>query len=136
MITHFNPVADLIVVESRLWGPGGRVRLSLAIDTGSATTVVAPHIVDDLGYNPRHGVAVTTVRSAVGEEHGYILTVSRLAALGFMISRFPVHVFDLAAGHGIDGLIGLSFLRNFDYAVRSIVGTITVRPAVEDAGLE
>ena len=75
---------------------------------------------------------MTTVRSAVGSEHGYTLKVARLTALGFAMHDFEVNVFDLATGHGIDGLIGLSFLRHFDYEIRSIVGRISVRPAVAD----
>jgi predicted aspartyl protease len=130
--THFNPAGELIIVESKLWGPAGRARLSFALDTASSATVVAPHAVDDLGYSPRDGLAMTTVRSAVGREHGYTLKVARLAALGFAMHDFEVNVFDLATGHGIDGLIGLSFLKNFDYEIRSIVGRINVRVAVSD----
>ncbi len=133
MITHFNPKGDLIVVESFVWGPGGRARLSFAIDTASTATVVAPYVVDDLGYSPLDGVAITTVRAAIGEEQGYTRKVSRIAALGFVIPDFHVHVFDLAAGHDIDGLIGLSFLRRFDYEIRSLAGKITLRPAVPGA---
>lgn len=133
MITHFNPARDLIVVESRVWGPGGRARLSFAVDTASAATVVAPYVIDDLGYNPRDGIAITTVSSAIGKEQGYSLKVARLAALGFVFQDFEVNVFDLAAGHDIDGLIGLDFLRHFDYEIRSMIGKITVRPATADA---
>jgi predicted aspartyl protease len=108
-------------VDARIWGPGGRGRtpLSLAIDTGSSETVVAPDIVDDLGYSPRDGEAITTVRAAIGKEHGYTLRVSRFSALGFTIPDYSIHVFDLAADFGINGLIGLSFLRQFNYEVKS-----------------
>jgi hypothetical protein len=34
---------------------------------------------------------------------------------------------------GIDGLIGLNFLQNFDYEIRSLAGQICVRPAEADA---
>jgi predicted aspartyl protease len=132
-ITHFNPAKDLIVVDSKIWGPCGRERLSFAIDTASAATVIAPYVVDGLGYSPRDGLAITTVRSAVGKEQGYTLKVSRFAALGFVFADFEVNVFDLAGGHGIDGLIGLSFLRHFDYEIRSAAARITVRPAMPDA---
>ena len=103
--------------------------VSLAIDTGSSETVLAPDIVDRLGYSPRHGEQITRVRSAVSEEQGYTLRVSQFATLGFTLSDFHVHVFDLAAGHGIDGLVGLSFLNNFNYEVRSREGLIRVERA-------
>src|SRR5262245_24950877 len=81
-ITRFDPARDLVVVKGRVWGPGGKTPVSLALDTGSAHTVIAAGIIDDLGYNPRHGEAITTVRSAVGKEQGYLLRISRFWALG------------------------------------------------------
>lgn len=42
---------------------------------------------------------------------------------------FRVHVFDLASGWGIDGLIGLSYLRQFNYQVRSAEGRLLVERA-------
>jgi hypothetical protein len=53
----------------------------------------------------------------------------RLATLGFTLTDFRIHVFDLAAGHGIDGLIGLSFLNELNYEVRSREGLIRVEQA-------
>jgi predicted aspartyl protease len=132
-ITEFDPKRELILVRSIIWGRGQRRMLTLAIDTASAATVIAPYVIEDLGYSPRDGLTVTTVRSAIGEEHGYTLKVERIAALGFVFRDFEVNVFDLATGHDLDGLLGLSFLRRFDYEIRSLAGKITVRPAVADA---
>jgi predicted aspartyl protease len=132
-ITQFDPSRDLIIVNSQIWGRIRYRQLTLAIDTAATATVIAPDVIEDIGYSPRDGIAVTTVRSAIGKEQGYTLKVAQFAALGFVFQDFEVHVFDLAAGYGIDGLIGLSFLRNFDYEIRSMVGKITVRPATADA---
>src|SRR5262245_43061116 len=103
-VTEFDPGRDLIVVESKVWGRGRYKELSLAVDTASRETVVTPYVIEDLGYSVRDGLAVTTVRSAVGKEFGYTLKVARLAALGYVFRDFEVDVFDLAAGFGIDGL--------------------------------
>ena len=43
-----------------------------------------------------------------------------------MLPEFTVNVFDLANGFGLDGLIGLSFLNQFNYEVRSAEGRILV----------
>jgi predicted aspartyl protease len=131
--TTFNPNRDLIIVDSKVWGRNQYSQLSLVVDTASAATVLTPRVIEDIGYNPRDGIAITTVRSAVGEEKGYTLKVARFAALGVVFENFEVNVFDLAVGSDIDGLIGLSFLRNFDYEIRSIAGKITLRPAVADS---
>jgi predicted aspartyl protease len=132
-ITEFDPKRDLIIVESTVWGRDRYRKLSLAVDTASAATVVTPYVIEDIGYHPRDGIAITTVRSAIGKEQGYTLKVAQFDALGFVFQDFEVNVFDLVVGHDIDGLIGLSFLRHFDYEIRSLVGKITVRPAAADA---
>jgi hypothetical protein len=126
-VTRFDRETDLIIVPARVWSPRQRARVHLAIDTGSSDTVLAPDIMDELGYSPRDGEQITTVRSAVGKEQGYTLVVKRFSALGFAMTDFRIHVFDLAAGYGIDGLVGLSFLRQFNYEIRSVEGRIVDR---------
>jgi predicted aspartyl protease len=100
--------------------------VSLAVDTGSAHTVIAEGIIDDLGYSPRQGEAIATVRTAVGKEQGYLLRVSRFWALGFSVSDFRLHVFDLPDGFGIDGVVGLSFLRQFNIELRLAEGRLVL----------
>jgi predicted aspartyl protease len=119
-------------VKSKVWGRARAKEVLLAVDTGSASTTISPYVIEEIGYGLRDGMRTTIVRSAVGSEHGYTLTVARFATLGFEVEDFVVHVFDLPSGYGIDGLIGLSFLRGFDYEVRSIAGKLRVAPAVAD----
>ncbi len=127
--TRFAAASDLIIIAGRIWGPAGGRPLRLAVDTGATHSLVMPDIVDELGYSPRDGEAITTVRAALGKEQGYVLRVSRFEALGFAISDFPIHVFELPEGFGIDGLVGLTFLRQFNYQVRSREGRILVERA-------
>lgn len=125
-VTRFDPDSDLIIVKARVWGPLGKTPVSLALDTGSAHTVIAASLIDDLGYSPQQGEAITTVRTAVGQERGYVIRVSRFATLGFTVTDFPVHAFDLPDGFGIDGLIGLSFLRGFNLEIRLAEGRLII----------
>ena len=64
------------------------------------------------------------MRSAVGREHGYIIRVARFSSLGHREDNYGVHVQDLPEGWGIEGLIGLTFLRQFNYEIRSADGRI------------
>jgi hypothetical protein len=100
--------------------------LRLVLDTGAALSTIEPGILDELGYSARQGEAITTLRSAVAEEPGYLLRVARLRALGHEAADFRIHAHDLPGGLGIDGLIGLNFLRQFNYEVRSSEGRIVV----------
>ena len=126
---RFDPDDDLIMVKARVFGRHGSRRLTLALDTAASHTHITPDIVDELGYSPAEGEAITSVRSAIGKEPGYMLRVQRFEALGFGFDDFLVHVHDLPAGFGIDGLLGLSFLKRFNYEVRSIEGRILVERA-------
>lgn len=125
-IRRFNPADDLIIVKARLYGPRGHRPLALAFDTAATETHIVPEVVDDLGYNPRQGEAITSVSSAIGKEPGYMLRVTRFASLGFTFAGFAVHVHDLPENIGIHGLLGLSFLRHFNYEVRSLEGRMRI----------
>ncbi len=130
IITAFEPDQDLIVVAGTVWGPrGDAIEVPLALDTGSSETLLVPELTDALGYSARDGDQPTVIRSAIGSEPGYMMRVARFSALGFDMVDFRVHVHDLPDGFGIRGLIGLSFLRQLDYDVRSILGQVRARPA-------
>jgi predicted aspartyl protease len=132
-VTRFSRKRDLIVVDARIWSPRDDQWLSLAVDTASSDTVVTPDLVDLLGYSPRDGEYATTVRSALGKEAGWTLRVKRFSALGFVVPDYRIHVFDLATGDDIDGLLGLSFLDQFNYEVRSREGRLRVGRADVDS---
>ncbi len=126
-VTRFDPSDELVIVNARIWTAQGRFTdLRLALDTGSSETLVMPEFTDGLGYSPRDGEAITVIRSAIGDERGYMLRVARFASLGFTMPDFRVHVHDLPEGYGIQGLLGLSFLRQFNYEIRSAEGRIVV----------
>jgi hypothetical protein len=131
-VRRFDPADDLIIVRARVFGPHGSRLLSLAFDTAASETHIVPEVIDDLGYSPLQGVAITSVRSAIGKETGYRLRVQRFESLGFGFDDFVIHVHDLPEGIGIDGLLGLTFLKHFNYEVRSVEGRILVDRAAPD----
>ena len=54
------------------------------------------------------------------------MRVSRFKALGFSVTDFRVHIHDLGEGIGIDGLLGLTFLRQFNIEIRPAEGRLLV----------
>ena len=125
-VRRFDPHDDLIIVKARVFGKHGDRRLNFALDTAASHTHVLPEVIDELGYSPVEGEAITSVRSAIGKEQGYMLRVRRFESLGFGFNSFLIHVHDLPSGVGIDGLLGLSFLKLFNYEIRSAEGRILV----------
>jgi hypothetical protein len=126
-VTRFDPDDALIVVPARLDGPRRSSVVRLAVDTGSDQTLIVPEALDDIGYSAREGEAITVIRSALGREPGYLLRVAHFSCLGHRARDFRVHAHDLPEDIGIEGLLGLSFLRQFNYEIRSAEGRILAR---------
>jgi len=126
-ITTFDPAGELIIVNVLVSNAQGKIAdVRFALNTGSSATLVLPEVTDDLGYSARDGDAITVIRSPIGNERGYMMRVASFSALGFTIPDFRIHVHDLPEGYGIEGVLGLSFLKQFNYEVRSREGRILV----------
>jgi hypothetical protein len=69
-VRRFDPHDDRIIVKAKVFGKHGSRVLNLALDTAASHTHVSPDIIDELGYSPVEGEAITSVRSAVGKEPG------------------------------------------------------------------
>jgi clan AA aspartic protease (TIGR02281 family) len=118
LATPFVTDDDLIIVEALVTGPRGTLSGRFVVDTGAAVTTMTHELAESLGYTPRDGFRRTKVHTAIGAEEGYVLRVSEFTVLGFTLTSFPINVFDL--GHDdIDGLLGMNFLSDFNYEVRS-----------------
>lgn len=114
----FTRDRELIFVEAEVVGLAGRTsEAHLVLDTGAAATTLTPRIVGKLGYHRRHAFREARCHTAIGEERGYWLRVAELTVLGVTTSDFAPTVFPL--GHPeIDGLVGMNFLRHFNFEVR------------------
>jgi predicted aspartyl protease len=118
LATLFVTIDDLIIVSVLVTGPRTTLPGVFVLDTGAAITTMTHELASSIGYGPRDGFRRTKVHTAIGEEAGYVLRVSKLTALGFTLASFPVNIFDL--GHDdIDGLLGMNFLSEFNYDIRS-----------------
>jgi clan AA aspartic protease (TIGR02281 family) len=109
---------ELILLEAEVVGSTGRTaEARLVLDTGAAATTLTPRVVEKIGYTRRAGFKKAKVHTAIGEEHGYWLRVAELAVLGVTTPNFALTVLPL--GHeDIDGLVGMNFLRHFNFEIR------------------
>ncbi len=109
---------ELILVEAEVVGRAGRTaEARLVVDTGAAATTLTPKLVERIGYSRKDGYKDAKVHTAIGEERGYWLRVAHLDVLGIATPNFAVTVFPL--GHqNLDGLVGMNFLRHFNFEVR------------------
>jgi clan AA aspartic protease (TIGR02281 family) len=114
--TSFELDGDLITIEATIAGPNGHSVLLLVLDTGASLTTLSSEIAEALGYTPAMRLARSVVSSAVADEHGYIVALSRVTALGVTLFDVNANIADLS--HGFDGLLGMSFLSELNFEIR------------------
>ena len=128
LATPFATSGDLIIVSVLVTGPRGTLPGLFVLDTGAAVTTMTHELARSIGYGPRDGFRRTKVHTAIGAEEGYALRLAEFTVLGFTLTSFPVNIFDL--GHDdIDGLLGMNFLSDFNYEIRSSERRILVEKA-------
>lgn len=111
MTFAFDPREGLILVEARVWGPSGYYALRLGLDTGATETVISIDKLAFLGY----GISFTDERTRLitGSSAAFAshTILQKILALGQKRSNFPVLAYTLPAEIGVDGMLGLDFLR-------------------------
>jgi len=113
----FEAAGDLISVEAVVVGPSGSRGLRLVLDTECALTTLLPDVAEELGYNVNDRIMLSVVHSAVGAEHGYVIQVPAVTALGATLRDVHVNVCDLGFDD-LDGLLGMTFLNELNYEIR------------------
>ena len=111
MSESFNSQHGLIIVSAELFGPTRTIVVRLALDTGAMGTLINAGPLITVGYDP--ALAPDRVQITTGSGTAYVprVAVSRLKALGQERANFPILAHTLPPSAGIDGLLGLDFLR-------------------------
>src|SRR5690349_1462123 len=100
-----------IIVTAEVDGPSGTGILRLALDTGATRTLIDRTMLVTVGYDPAFAPGRIQVTTANGTAVVPEIPVAKLRALGQERAGFRVLCHTLPPGIGIDGLLGLDFLR-------------------------
>ncbi len=107
----FDPSSPAIILDTIL---EGKIILHarLVLDTGASLIVLPWWIATGLGLNidPTHLIQTTTVSSV---ESSPLTVIPKVTVLGKIAKNVSCLIRDLPPESGVDGLLGLSFLRNF-----------------------
>jgi clan AA aspartic protease (TIGR02281 family) len=123
--TYFARERELIIVDARISGPASATKARLVVDTGASATTLVPELIERIGYTQQDSFKKAKVHTAVREEQGYWIRVAELTVLGVSTPDFALAVFPL--GHeNVDGLIGMNFLRHFNFEIRPAERRIVV----------
>lgn len=123
----FDRLRRLVVIEARFWGPSGDTVARLALDTGATNTLISPAVLVSIGYDPAATADRIRVTTGSGVEFAARLAVNRLESLGITRTKFPVVCHTLPPSAGVDGLLGLDFLRQCRLVIDFRKGEITLK---------
>ena len=126
MSVPFVPQSGLVIVPAAVDGPSGSGVLRLALDTGATGTVINIGMLVALGYDPALIPQRIQVTTGSGVEFVPRITLDKIVALGQERTHFPVLGHTLPPSAGIDGLLGLDFVRGQTLTVDFRTGTITL----------
>jgi predicted aspartyl protease len=100
--------------------------LRLALDTGATSTVVNVGMLVAVGYDPALAPDRVQVTTGSGVEFVPRLTLDKFVALGQERIDFPVLCHTLPPSAGVDGLLGLDFLRGQSLTIDFRNGRMTL----------
>jgi predicted aspartyl protease len=135
MVFPLERSGDLMTVAAKVWGAHEARELVLVIDTGAAATSIEPAILEQLGYSSRDAIMRTRVPTPAGVQYGQLFRVARFHALGAELSSFVIQALALHDEYGVDGLLGMNFLENYNFTVRPRDRQIHLDPVESGASL-
>jgi predicted aspartyl protease len=100
--------------------------MQLALDTGATTTVINVAMLVAIGYDPALSANRIQVTTGSGVEFAPQVELMRLTALGQERYGLQVLAHTLPPTSGVDGLLGLDFLRGLRLSVDFRAGQLFV----------
>lgn len=127
MSFRFDPEQGLVIVRAELGGPTGTAILRLALDTGATATVMSVEMLVSVGYDPAIVPDRSQITTGSGIEFAARIPVITLKALGEERKAFAVLAHTLPPSAGVDGLLGVDFLRHRTLTINFHQGLITLQ---------
>ncbi len=109
-----TPLGEHYLVSARL---NGQYDVELLIDTGASLTVLSPQAAQGLALLERSMMGRQQLATANGNTEATLYRLDRLAIGEFYIDAPTIAVVDNLNLAGADGLLGMNFLRNFEFRI-------------------
>jgi predicted aspartyl protease len=122
----FDPNNGPVHVRAEISGPLGSANLRLVLDTGATMSLIRSAVLIGLGYEPDASNDRMRVAMGNGLEVVPRVTLTRLSALGMHRIGMAVLAHSLPAEAGVDGLLGLDFLRGQILTLDFVSGQVTL----------
>ena len=99
----------------------------MALDTGSTFVTIPTDVARDIGYEVDHSITTIPIVTASGNIRVPLIELASVEVLGARAFGVRALCLDLPRGARFRGLLGLSFLRNFDIDLHLKSGVIEFR---------
>lgn len=98
----------------------------MALDTGATFVMIPWDVVEVLGLHPEISTERIDIVTASGVEKVPIVALGKISVAGKEAKNIKVIVHDLPPKSYVDGLLGLSFLRNFNLQINFREGYLKI----------
>lgn len=103
----------IVLRRVKINGPAGSREIDMVLDTGAVYTVIAWDVARDIGYDPAVSEKRLHVITANGVIEAPAITVQSIEIEDIYAKDVDVICHDIPEIVGIEGLLGLSFLKHF-----------------------
>lgn len=120
----FEPQSPLIIFHCKIEHTRTAV-VKLALDTGATMTIVSHKVLEKIGADLANAES-TTFGNATGAHSATYTIVKSVGIQDAIVNNLEVVAYTLPEDYGIDGVIGLNFLRHFRIVLDFEKGILTL----------
>jgi len=116
----------IVLRRLKIVGPAGFREIDVVLDTGAVYTVIAWDVIKDIGYDPAISKRRMPIVTANGVIEAPLITVEGIHIADLRAESVDVICHDIPEITGIEGLLGLSFLKHFRTLIDYITGNLEI----------
>lgn len=124
MITRLD--IPIVLRRVRIKGPHDHQEIDMILDTGAVYTIIAWDVAKDIRYDPAVSERRIPIVTANGVIEAPLITVESMELVEVKAEAVEVICHDIPEIAGIEGLLGLSFLKYFRTLVDYPAGILEI----------
>jgi len=123
----FNIEDKAVIVKVFVEAEGITNALDMIVDTGTQETLISEKAIKAIGYVQANSIATVPIKTVVGNATAYRYILDSIETLGVKRNLFNVISYQMPAGAGADGLLGLDFFENTELTIDFKLAEIRVK---------
>lgn len=116
----------IVIKRVKIDGPLGVREIDMVLDTGAVYAIIAWDVAKDIGYDPAASERRMPIVTANGIIEAPLITVRSIQIADLQTEGVDVICHDIPEITGIEGLLGLSFLKKFRTLIDYTTGVLEI----------